>query len=105
MSEFINAIAASDLAPGTGAEISLGGRAVALFNVGGTFHAIGNTCLHRGGPLGQGFVEGPRVTCPWHGWCFDVTTGENVMNPELKVVHYEVKVEDGQVLVNLEPSR
>ena len=105
MPEFMRAVAASDLAPGTGTEISLGGKAVALFNVGGAFHAIGNTCLHRGGPVGEGELDGTVLTCPWHGWCFDVTTGENVMNPELKVVHYEVKVEDGQVLVNLEPSR
>jgi nitrite reductase (NADH) small subunit len=105
MSEFIRAIAAGDLAPGKGTEVSVGGRAVALFNVGGVFHAIGNTCLHRGGPLGQGFLEGPSVTCPWHGWTFNVTTGENVANPELKVVRYEVKVEDGQVLVKVEPPR
>ncbi len=105
MSEFIRAIAACDLAPGTGTEVSVGGRAVAVFNVGGMFYAIGNTCLHRGGPLGQGFLEGAAVTCPWHGWSFDVTSGENVVNPELKVASYEVKVEEGQVLVNVESPR
>jgi nitrite reductase/ring-hydroxylating ferredoxin subunit len=105
MSEFIRAIAASDLTPGRGMEISCGGRAVAVFNVGGAFYAIGNTCLHRGGPLGQGFLEGPAVTCPWHGWTFDVRSGENVVNRELKVASYEVKVEDGQVLVNVESPR
>jgi len=102
---FARAAKSNEITPGTIREFHVEGKAIAVANVGGKFYAINNTCLHRGGPLGQGFVEGPRVTCPWHGWSFDVTTGENVMNPELKVVHYEVKVEDGQVLVNLEPSR
>jgi nitrite reductase/ring-hydroxylating ferredoxin subunit len=102
MSEFVKAIEASTLSPGRGMELSLAGKAVALFNVGGAFHAIANTCIHRGGPLGQGFVEGQVVTCPWHAWQYDVTTGENVVNRTVKVASYPVKVEDGQVLVKVE---
>jgi NAD(P)H-dependent nitrite reductase small subunit len=101
MSDFIRVLAAADLAPGKGTEVSVGDQAVALFNVEGTFYAISNTCLHRGGPLGQGFVEGRTVTCPWHAWTFDVSTGENVVNGELKVACFETKVEDGQVLVKV----
>jgi 3-phenylpropionate/trans-cinnamate dioxygenase ferredoxin component len=104
MAEFVKAIAATDLAPGQGTEASVGGKAIALFNVGGTFYAISNTCLHRGGPLGQGFVEGTTVTCPWHNWTFDVTTGENVVNGDLKVACFETRVEDGQVLVKVEQA-
>jgi 3-phenylpropionate/trans-cinnamate dioxygenase ferredoxin component len=101
MSEFVRAIAVTQLPPGTGTELSLGGKAIALFNVDGIFYALSNTCLHRGGPLGQGFVEGETVMCPWHAWTFNVKTGENVVNGELKVPSYEVKVEDGQVLVKV----
>ena len=101
MSDFINALTAADLPPGQGVELKVAGQAVALFNVEGSFHAISNTCLHRGGPLGQGFVEGSTVTCPWHAWTFDVTTGENVVNGELKVACFETKLEDGQVLVKV----
>ena len=104
MAEFVKAIAASDLALGQGTEASVGGKGVALFNVGGTFYAISNTCLHRGGPLGQGFVDGSTVTCPWHNWTFDVTTGANVVNGDLKVACYETRVEDGQVLVKVEQA-
>jgi nitrite reductase/ring-hydroxylating ferredoxin subunit len=75
---------------------------VALFNVDGRFYAISNTCVHRGGPLGQGYVDGETVMCPWHAWTFNVRTGENVVNSELKMACYEVKVEDGQVLVRVE---
>lgn len=102
MSEFVKAIEASSLAPGQGTEATVGGKAVALFNVGGNFYAISNTCIHRGGPLGQGFLDGQTVTCPWHAWQYDVVTGENVVNREMKVASYSVKIEDGQVLVKVE---
>jgi nitrite reductase (NADH) small subunit len=101
MSEFARAIAVADLPPGRAAEVVVNGQAVALFNVGGTFHALAGRCPHRGGPLGQGFLDGPRVSCPWHNYTFDLTTGENVVDADLKVTRYEVKVEDGQVRVKL----
>jgi nitrite reductase (NADH) small subunit len=101
MSEFVRVMAVSDLPPGRAAEVTVGSQTVAVFNVGGTFHALSNRCPHRGGPLGQGFVDGAEVSCPWHNWTFDVTTGENVAGPDLKVARYEVKVEDGHVFVKL----
>ncbi len=102
MADFVRVIAASELSPGACTEVTAGGRPVALFNVGGTFHAIGNTCIHRGGPLGQGTLDGTTVLCPWHGWSYDVTTGVSTVNPELRVDRYDVKVEDGQVLVRVD---
>jgi nitrite reductase/ring-hydroxylating ferredoxin subunit len=101
MPEFVKALPVVELPPGHGTELSLGGQAVALFNVEGRFYAISNTCLHRGGPLGQGFVEGGTVTCPWHAWTWDVTSGKNVVNGDLMVTCYETKVEDGHVLVKV----
>ena len=101
MSDYVPVLAVADLPPGRAAEVTVDGRAIALFNVGGTVHALANRCPHRGGPLGQGFVDGPQVSCPWHNWTFDVTTGENVAGPDLKVDRYEVRVADGQVFVKL----
>jgi nitrite reductase/ring-hydroxylating ferredoxin subunit len=101
MSEFAPAIAVADLPSGKAAEVVVNGQAIALFNVDGTFHALAGRCPHRGGPLGQGFLDGARVSCPWHNYTFDVTTGENVVSAGLKVERYEVKVEDGRVLVNV----
>jgi 3-phenylpropionate/trans-cinnamate dioxygenase ferredoxin component len=101
MAEFIRAIAVSDLAPGQCTEANVGGTPVAIYNVDGTFYATSNTCLHRGGPLGQGMLDGAAVMCPWHAWSWDVTTGDNVANAELKIPTYEVKVEDGHVLVKV----
>src|SRR5262245_65664365 len=77
MSTFVKACAASEIAPGTGKTVTVDGKDVALFNVDGTFHAIDNECPHRGGPLGEGDLEGCIVTCPWHAWQYDITTGES----------------------------
>jgi len=72
-----------------------------LYNVEGTVYATSNVCLHRGGPLGQGLLEGHSVMCPWHAWSWDVRTGENTANPILRIPSYEVRVEGGDVLVRL----
>ncbi len=79
------------------------GRAVPICfaNVEGRLSALGNVCPHRQGPLGQGWVEGGAVLCPWHAWAFDVTTGM-VAEPENGQVDvYAVKVEGEDVLVEL----
>jgi nitrite reductase/ring-hydroxylating ferredoxin subunit len=55
--------------------VQVSGRAVAIYYVDGTMHAIDGTCAHRGGALGEGERVGDVVTCPWHGARFDVTTG------------------------------
>ena len=99
MATFVKVAEVSDLPPGTGRCVEAGGKQLALFNVDGAFYAIDNTCLHRGGPLGEGELEGPIVTCPWHGWQYDVTTGVNTMDDSQRVARYEVKVEGGAVLV------
>ena len=77
--------------------VSCDGTEVGVFNVDGQFHVIDNTCLHRGGPLGEGELEASVVTCPWHGWQFNVTTGVCVNNPSAKVETYQVKVEGSDV--------
>ena len=102
MSEFLKALPIAELPAGQCREALVAGKAVALFNVDGRVYALSNTCIHRGGPLGQGSLSGSSVMCPWHAWTYDVTTGESTVNPDLKVDRYEVKVEDGQVLVRLD---
>ncbi len=67
----------------------------------GTFYAIDNACAHRGGPLGEGDLEGRIVLCPWHAWRWDVTTGANANNPAVKMACFPVVVENGAVFVEL----
>jgi nitrite reductase/ring-hydroxylating ferredoxin subunit len=99
MGAFVRVTGTIDVKPGQGIVAEVNGKTVAVFNVDGTFHAISNTCIHRGGPLGEGELEGSVVTCPWHGWQYDVTTGACVANPAAKVERYEVKVEGTDVKV------
>jgi nitrite reductase/ring-hydroxylating ferredoxin subunit len=95
-------MAADELPPGEATERLVGGKPIALYNVGGRFYATTNFCIHRGGPLGQGRLDGNVIMCPWHAWTFDVTTGDNTVNADMKVGCYPVKVEDGQVLVQVD---
>jgi nitrite reductase/ring-hydroxylating ferredoxin subunit len=101
VSEFVKAINLSELPPGECREVLVAGKPVALFHAEGAVYALSNTCVHRGGPLGQGMLTGTTVMCPWHAWTYDVTSGQSTVNPELKVPCYEVRVEDGEVLVKL----
>ena len=99
MPNFVKVASTSDLKPGENKVVNANGTEMALFNVDGEFFAISNTCLHRGGPLGEGFLEGDVVSCPWHGWRYSVKTGANVSIPAAKVATYEVKVERNGILV------
>ena len=99
MPNFVRVASTGDLKPGENMVVNANGAEVALFNVDGQFFAISNTCLHRGGPLGEGFLENDVVTCPWHGWKFNVKTGENAMMPTAKVATYEVRIEGDNILV------
>jgi len=99
MAEFVKVAQVDDIKPGTAKCVEVGGRQIAVFNVDGAFHAIDNTCLHRGGPLAEGEIDGCIVTCPWHGWQYDVTTGVNVLDDAEKVDRFETKVEGGAVFV------
>jgi nitrite reductase/ring-hydroxylating ferredoxin subunit len=90
----------SRVAPRTGTVVHAEGKAIAVFNVGGTFYAIANACTHMGGPLGEGSVEGTTVTCPWHGSQFDVTSGQVMRGPARRpVATYPVRVLGDDVFV------
>jgi nitrite reductase (NADH) small subunit len=97
---FVRAVKKSEVAPGTICELQIEGKTIALANVDGKFHAIDGICLHRGGPLGQGELGGKVVTCPWHGWQYDVTTGKATMNPAVGVECYAVEIRGDDIFVD-----
>ena len=99
MANFVKVCKTAEVPPGTGKTLDVNGKPVALFNVDDNFYALDNTCLHRGGPLGEGELDGKVVTCPWHGWRYDVTSGTHEMNPSIIVEKYEVKIEGDDVLM------
>ena len=103
MSKMVKVAQTDELSPGSGKVVEADGCGIALFNVEGTFYAIDNTCTHRGGPLGEGELNGDSVTCPWHGATFNVKTGAVTQPPASTGVRsFAVKVEGSDVLVELE---
>lgn len=101
MATFVRVATVGEIPPGTGRTVEVEGRRIAVFNVDGTFHAIDDACGHKGGPLGEGELDGCVVTCPWHGWTYDVTTGVSPDDPDAVVARYDVKVEGDDLLVAL----
>jgi nitrite reductase/ring-hydroxylating ferredoxin subunit len=99
MADFMRCAALQDLAPGNCRIVNVAGRDLALFNVNGDVFCLDNTCLHRGGPLGDGVLDGDIVTCPWHGWQYNVRTGELLIDPSVKIATYPVRVEGNEVQV------
>ena len=98
---FVRTVKVGEVPPGNIRELHVEGKAVAVANVGGKIYAVNNTCLHRGGPLGQGALEGKVVTCPWHGWQFDVTNGKVVQNPAAGVDCYPTEVRGEDIFVDV----
>jgi len=82
-------------AEGEAKEFELGEKTICVANVNGTITAMDNVCLHMGGPLGQGYIEGNKLVCPWHGWEYD---------PKTKLPVYPIKIENGDVMVDTEPA-
>ncbi len=98
---FLRAAKKDEIPAGAIREFQVDGKTIALANVDGKFYAIDNTCLHRGGPLGQGELEGNVVTCPWHGWQYDVSSGKTTMNPAVGVETYAVEVRGEDIFVDV----
>ncbi len=110
-------IAASELQPGQRVLTEIRGREVGVFNVDGQYYAIGNYCPHMGGPCAEGLVtgmfdaddrgdvsftrDGEILCCPWHGWQFDLKTGDHLGHSKLRVLTYDVFEEDGELYVRM----
>jgi len=96
---FLDVGRASSLPPNSVMEVEVGDRLFAICNVGGTLHALDGYCPHTGGPLGQGQVDEGRLVCPYHMWEFDCATGEYTRDPSCRLEKFDVKVEDGRILL------
>ena len=110
---------ASEIPPGSKRVVQVRGIEIGVFNVHGTFYALPNRCTHQWGPLCTGALagtvearaetawrptlvrEGQIIVCPWHSLEFDVTTGQCLAHPRVKLRQYPVQVEDGQITIVL----
>lgn len=93
--------------------VETSGREVGVFRIDGAFYAVANHCVHQGGPVCEGILSGTVdvdddgalsyehderiLSCPWHGWEFDVTNGEHLSNPSYRLTTYEIVVHDDDV--------
>ncbi len=86
---------------GAAASFAAAGKAIALFNISGQFHAIEDSCPHMYFPLSDGDIAGCVVTCAYHGWQFDIGTGKSLMSEHIRVKRFDVHVRDGAVWIEL----
>jgi nitrite reductase (NADH) small subunit len=102
MGKLVRVASAEDIPPGSAKLVEVEDKRLAVFNVDGRFHAIDDTCPHRGGPLSEGELEGEVVTCPWHRSTFNVTTGAVLSAPaRAGVSHYAVQDSGAELSVEV----
>ena len=101
MSKRITVAKLADVQPGHCLSVEAGAIGIALCNVGGTVYALDNCCPHAGGPIGKGFLDGDCVECPWHGWRYNVKTGEKLENPQIKVDCFPVHIDGDSIQVDV----
>ena len=98
--EIVHVATLADIAPGRMRYVDVDGLPIALANVGGTIYAFGDVCRHEGGPLSAGVLIEDTVTCPWHGWTYNVRTGKAIVPPiGIRIPTYEVRVEGEDIYV------
>jgi NAD(P)H-dependent nitrite reductase small subunit len=99
MDKFTRVAKLKDIPPGDGIVVEVNQKEIGLFNIDGEIYAIDNVCPHYAGPLVEGQLNGKIISCPWHAWTFDVTTGQCTFNEEICVKTFPVKVQDGEVFL------
>jgi MocE subfamily Rieske [2Fe-2S] domain protein len=100
--EFHSVAKTADLDEGEAMQVVVGGREIAIYNLGGAFYATDDICTHAYASLADGYIEGEKIECPLHGGCFEIKTGKAVTAPcteDLKT--YPVKVDNGSILVGV----
>ncbi len=102
MPDWIRVATTDELPSGSSRELVVGERIVALFHVDGEYFALDGVCPHQGGPLGKGALTGCIVTCPWHGWQFDVRDGQHQASASLRHTAFPVKVDRDAIYVDLD---
>jgi len=90
------------LPAGTPRLVEVDGRRIVLVRAGDAVYALADACAHKGGPLSEGKLSGTRLACPWHGWHYDVKTGQCVFPGRgASVATYPVSITDGEISVEL----
>ena len=98
---FVAVARVEELPPGTLKAVRAGDAEIALAHCNGGIYAVQAHCLHLQGPLAEGHLEDCVLTCPWHGWQYDVRSGENEFDLAINLQTYDVQVDDGEIRVRV----
>ena len=117
MGRFVEVATRGDLAEGTMKEVTVQGRKILLARIGDSYYAADNRCPHMGGALCEGPLTGTAMAtdeyhfkygrqgqilrCGWHGWEFDIETGQTLVDPLVRARTYQVMVENGSLIVHI----
>jgi nitrite reductase/ring-hydroxylating ferredoxin subunit len=101
MARHVKVAGAADLAPGQSRLLRIGDREIVLFNAEGRYYAVKNSCPHRGFQLDDAGVTNGVLTCPGHGWQFDLQTGDSLAHPPLGLRCYRVEVREDGIWVEI----
>ena len=115
--EFHFVVPADDLNDGERVLVDIKEQEIAVFNLHGDYHAVANYCVHQGGPVCEGMLAGTLeettdrelryvqdeeiLACPWHGWEFDIESGESLVDPQFGLISYDTELRDGDVYVKV----
>jgi nitrite reductase/ring-hydroxylating ferredoxin subunit len=88
---------AEDISDGERKIVHIDGLSIGVFHHKGNWYALRNSCLHRGGPIATGNLENDTLTCPWHGYQYNVTNGQFLLDSSVALDMYPVEVRDGEV--------
>lgn len=99
MPQKIRVASVGEIPDGEGKAFTCGSHRIAVFHISGNYYAVSDTCPHAGGPLSDGWIDGTEVTCPWHGWSFDVQYTDK--DPGDGVRRYRICVEGDDINVEV----
>lgn len=95
----------SDLSEGSGREFLLDGQIIAVFRLQEAILAVDGMCAHQGGPIASGSVCGYCVTCPWHGWQYDLRSGANLLTQKKMLATFAVETRGQEVWIDLSTAQ
>lgn len=101
MGKLIKVCSKAEIPSGRNKLINAEGKMIAVWNINNEFFAVNAVCPHRGGPLEQGSLNQNVVTCPWHGWQFDVKTGTSPVFPQAKLETFKIQVNGEEIFVEI----
>jgi len=91
------------LAEGQGVEVLHEGNIIAVFRHRGELFAVDGICMHQGGPLARGKLADGTIQCPWHGWMYELATGNNAVTCQHMLHTYPIQESDGKIEIDLRP--